>query len=241
MDLKYCCDYKLSLAIGVLAFLFCISCSSSKEARALEETEEDPPQILQESGEQTDSTRDESAKEVVLNYENESTSVTIPIDPQQQDFILELEGLDRGNGDAESDDTEAAEEEQEKDDAEQEQKTDSARPDSTVKQDSLAQANSAEQIKQVMKYFRRAQDLFYRQEYESALEMVNRSLETQPTADALGLKGTIFFMQDNMTSARYYWNRAVEMDPEIPVPDIPELDSIIEDIKATEDQEEEVE
>lgn len=236
MDLKYFCDCKMSLAIGALAFLFCVSCSSSKEAQAPQVPVEDLPQILRASGPQTDTTRNESEEEVTLSYKNKSTSVTIPIDPNKQDFILELKGLERADNTDETEQAEAAEDEQERDDREQAEDTRRSRPDSTVMEDSLVQANMAKKIRQVLKDFRKAQDLFYRQDYKGALDMVNRSLETQPTSDALGLKGTIFFMQDDISSAKYYWNRAVEMDPDIPVPNIPELDSFIRDIKSTEDQ-----
>jgi tetratricopeptide (TPR) repeat protein len=195
---------------------------------------EDLPQILREARPQDDTTRNDPSDDVKLKYEGNGTSVTIPIDPQSQDFILELKGLERQGGPEKSDKPKVQAEQKKQKQVNKRVR----RPDSTINQDSLVQAQVAEKIKQVLKDFRRAQNLFYRKDYKGALEMVNRSLETQRTADALGLKGTIFFMRDDISSAKYYWNKAVQMDPEIPVPNIPELETFINEIKATEDQQE---
>lgn len=213
MDLRYYCEYKIWMFIAVVVGIVCTSCSSSKETANSQIPAEDLPNILREvANTPADSNRGNHNEPVTLNYENKSTSISIPIDPEQQEFVLELKGLKEGN--------------------EVQEDT------STVQRDSLHQEEMAKKIKQVLKDFRKAQDLFYREDYKGAMERINQSLETQETADALGLKGTIFFMRDNMSSAKYYWNRAVEMDPDIVLPDIPEVRSMIEQIKATEDQEE---
>jgi tetratricopeptide (TPR) repeat protein len=197
------------LLIGLLVVI--VSCSGSKETTNSIPVE-DLPKILREaSNAGQDSAEQQSSEPMTLNYKNESTDLTIPIDPQGQDFVLELEGV------------KAQEEEP---------------ADSLALQDSVVQERMAEKIKEVLKTFRRAQNLFYRQDYKGAMEMVDESLELQETADALGLKGTIYFMRDDLSSAKYYWNKAVQMDPEIPVPDIPELESLIEDIKDSEETEE---
>jgi tetratricopeptide (TPR) repeat protein len=193
------------------------ACGGSKEAAGPSVPVEDLPQILREvSRAEKDTAKKDPKKPLTLNYKNESTDVTIPLDPQGQEFVLELQGVEK----------------------EQSTQQQEQMPDSVMIQDSVVQAHMAQKIKKVLKTFRRAQDLFYRQDYKGAMEMVDQSLELQQTADALGLKGTIFFMRDNMSSAKYYWNKAVQMDPELPVPDIPELESLIRDIKESEDSKE---
>lgn len=240
MDLKYCCDFKIHLFVGVLAILICTSCSTPEKTQTPQVPVEDLPQILQEARPQVDTTTNDPSDDLKLKYRNNSTSVTIPIDPQSQDFVLELKGLDQGPRGLMGQNADSTRQVQQgKRSQPRDNRTNrTSRPDSTIMQDSLVQAKMAENIKQVLKDFRRAQDLFYRQDYEGALDMVNRSLETQRTADALGLKGSIFFMMDKISSAKYYWNKAVLMDPEIPVPNIPELETLIQDIKETEDREE---
>lgn len=212
MELRCYCDYNWGKVILMGTLLFCISCAGAKEANL---PSENMTQLLHEEPvSEQDTVARSTNTDLKLNYENESTNVTIPIDPQNQEFILELKGVHQ----------KGYEEDRSK--------------DSSVKQDSIVQEKMAKQIKKVLKDFRRAQDLFYREDYKGAMEKVNSSLEIQETADALGLKGTIFFMRNNMSSAKYYWNRAVQMDPEIPVPNIPELESLIKDIKSNEDSEE---
>lgn len=219
MDLKYCYVYK-TLRFLLVALVFTgISCSGAKEASNHSIPVEDLPQILKEvSNSDKDSVNQQRNRNVTLNYKNESSDVEIPLNPQGQDFILELKGVEREEG------------EQQKELA-----------DSLAAKDSVISAleeQMEENIKKVLKDFRRAQDLFYREDFKGAMEKVNESLDVQETADALGLKGTIYFMQDEMSSAKYYWNKAVQMDPELPVPDIPELESLIRDIKESEEIEE---
>ena len=88
-----------------------------------------------------------------------------------------------------------------------------------------------QKIQEVMRNFYRAQQLFYEEDFDGAMEMVDASLELQETAAALGLKGTIYLMIDDLPSARSYWEQAVAKDPEIPTPDIPEIEAIIDDIQ----------
>lgn len=217
MDLRYYSDYRIWIFLTFFIGLTCTSCSSSKETASSQVPVEDLPDILREvSNTPADTMERDKNEPVTLNYENKSTSISIPIDPNQQEFVLELKGLKEEN----------------------KEKNEEQSKITNAQQDSLNQEEMAKKIKQVLKDFRKAQDLFYREDYKGAMERVNQSLETQETADALGLKGTIFFMRDNMSSAKYYWNKAVDMDPDIVLPDIPEVRSMIEQIKATEDQEE---
>jgi hypothetical protein len=79
----------------------------------------------------------------------------------------------------------------------------------------------AVEMRQIMRDFRKAQDAFFKKEYEAALEAVNRSLLTLETADALALKGSIYYVMKNIPKAKTYWAKAVKLDPEIVVPEIP--------------------
>ncbi len=207
MESRYYCDYSLYIIGCLCVVLLFGSCSTPQQSAQI--PVEDLPQILREVKQTPAIDTTSNEDDVKLQYSNESTNVTIPINPQNQDFILELEGLQR----------------------------EVPKPDSVSLQDSVVQKKMAQKIKQVLRDFRRAQDLFYREDYKGAMERIDSSLETQQTADALGLKGTIFFMRDNISSAKYYWNKAVQMDPDIPVPDIPELESLIKEIKGTEESE----
>ena len=149
----------------------------------------------------TDSDNSPSKEIITVNYLNESSNIQIKLDPSKEQFYLDLRGM---------------------------------RPvdkDSIVVIDSSLVQNRARDIKSLLANFRKAQDLFYLGEYKKSLEFVDKTLEIQETADAYALKGTIFFMLENITAARANWNRAVQMDPNIPIPSIPELETLIQEIR----------
>jgi tetratricopeptide (TPR) repeat protein len=138
---------------------------------------------------------------ITVNYLNESSNIQIKLDPSKEQFYLDLRGM---------------------------------RPvdkDSIIVIDSSLVQNRARDIKSLLANFRKAQDLFYIGDYKKSLEFVDKTLEIQETADAYALKGTIFFMLENITAARANWNRAVQMDPNIPIPSIPELETLIQEIR----------
>jgi tetratricopeptide (TPR) repeat protein len=125
----------------------------------------------------------EKKRELVVSYENKSTSINVPLDLDQP-FYLELKGTPVKQG---------------------------VRYDREL---------VAAEMRQIMRDFRKGQDLFFKKEYEAALDAVNRSLNTLETADALALKGSIYYMMKNIPKARSYWAQAVKLDPEIVVPEI---------------------
>ena len=148
-----------------------------------------------------DSDNSPSKEVITVNYLNESSNIQIKLDPSKEQFYLDLKGM---------------------------------RPvdkDSIVVIDSSLVQNRAKDIQALLTNFRKAQDLFYLGEYRQSLEFVDKTLEIQETADAYALKGTVFFMLENITAARANWNRAVQMDPNIPIPSIPELETLIQEIR----------
>ncbi len=162
------------------------------------------PRALSNSSRTTSfvSTDNTPSKEVItVNYLNESSKIEIKLDPSKEQFYLDLRGI---------------------------------RPvdkDSIIVIDSSLVQNRARDIQSLLTNFRKAQDLFYIGEYRESLEFIDKTLEIQDTADAYALKGTVFFMLENITAARANWNRAVQMDPNIPIPSIPELETLIQEIR----------
>lgn len=127
----------------------------------------------------------EKKRELVVSYENKSTSINVPLDLDQP-FYLELQGTP------------------------------------VKKAVHTNRELMAAEMRQIMRDFRKAQDLFFKKEFEAALDAVNRSLNTLETADALALKGSIYYVLKNIPKARSYWAQAVKLDPEIVVPEISE-------------------
>ena len=150
----------------------------------------------------TETVDDSPSKEVItVNYLNESSNIQIKLDPSKEQFYLDLRGMRP------------------------------AEKDSVVVIDSSLVQSRAKDIQSLLSNYRKAQDLFYLGEYRQSLEFIDKTLEVQETADAYALKGTIFFMLENITAARANWNRAVQMDPNIPIPSIPELETLIQEIR----------
>ncbi|WP_020403676.1 tetratricopeptide repeat protein [Gracilimonas tropica] len=142
--------------------------------------------------------------QIVLNYKNESSGIQISLDPDQDEFFLDLKGMKP------------------------------AEKDTVVIADSTLIKNRENDIREVLSKFRKAQDLFYLEEYTEALRLLNETLEVAETADAYALKGTIHFMMGNQNATRENWNLAVQINPDLPIPSIPELETIINDIKLEE-------
>lgn len=142
-----------------------------------------------------------SGEAVVVTYRNSSSNIQIKLDPSKDQFYMDLSGMTP------------------------------VEKDSVVVKDSTLIKNRAIDIQALLSSYRKAQDLFYLGEYRQALEEVDKTIEIQETADAYALKGTIFFMLENITAAQANWTRAVQMDPNIPVPSIPELETLIEEIR----------
>ena len=138
---------------------------------------------------------------ITVNYLNESSNIQIKLDPSKEQFYLDLRGMRPAD------------------------------KDSIVVIDSSIVQSRAKDIQMLLTNYRKAQDLFYLGEYRQSLEFIDKTLEIQETADAYALKGTIFFMLENITAARANWNRAVQMDPNIPIPSIPELETLIQEIR----------
>lgn len=143
----------------------------------------------------------EKSEIITVTYKNQSSNIQISLDPSKDQFYLDLRGMAPNE------------------------------KDSIIVVDSALVRDRAKDIQSLLTNYRKAQDLFYLGEYRDALEQVDSTLEIQETADAYALKGTIFFMMENLTAARANWNRAVQLDPNIPVPSIPELESLIDEIR----------
>ncbi len=138
---------------------------------------------------------------ITVNYRNHSSNIQITLDPSKDQFYMDLSGMTPLD------------------------------KDSIIVQDTTSLKSRALDIQTLLSSYRKAQDLFYLEEYRQALGEIDKTLQIQETADAYALKGTILFMLDNITAARANWNKAVQMDPNIPVPSIPELETLIDEIR----------
>lgn len=193
--------------IGIIVLFGAFFITGCKSTEGLQETsttnsgENTSEQVSEPGSVEEGSTTTGESEKITVTYKNQSSNIQINLDPNKDQFYLDLRGMAPSE------------------------------KDSIVVADSAMIKNRAKDIQSLLTNYRKAQDLFYLGEYREALEQVDSTLEIQETADAYALKGTIFFMMENITAARANWNRAVQLDPNIPVPSIPELESLIDEIR----------
>ena len=203
MEYKASCGSSVLVRIPIFIFLLIYGCESFENVVDDSANQVPQPQTRAEQ-EQVNSeipTKKTNPSVITITYQNQSSNIQIMLDPNKDEFYLDLSGMVP----------------QEK--------------DSIIVPDSSLNKNRAIDIQTLLTSYRKAQDLFYLGEYRQALEEVDKTLDIQETADAYALKGTIFFMLENITAARANWNRAVQMNPNIPVPSIPELETLIDEIR----------
>ena len=70
-------------------------------------------------------------------------------------------------------------------------------------------------------FYIQAQQKSFNGEYEEALFLINQALRIKETPDALALKGSIYFGLGSTENFVIFWIRALELDPDIPLPPSP--------------------
>ncbi len=201
MEYKVLFDSRLIGNFFIATLLLIIGCKSSENLPA--DSSQNQPQTRQEQEAATSNIPQEvsDTETVTVTYKNGSSNIQLKLNPSRDQFYMDLSGMTP------------------------------TQKDSIVVKDSTLIKNRAIDIQSLLSSYRKAQDLFYLGEYRQALEEVDKTIEIQETADAYALKGTIFFMLENITAAQANWTRAVQMDPNIPVPSIPELETLIDEIR----------
>lgn len=183
------------LCLAILIFV--VSCTPTGQVTENKVSSNKPVPTIDQS--EVQERKDNNS--IKLIYRNRNTDLELHLNPNTDNFILDLKGLNP------------------------------AKKDTVVIADSTLVKNRATDLKNMLSAFRQAQDLFYKGEYNEALLEINKSLRIQETADAYGLKGTIYFMLGRKAATKENWNKAVQLNPNITFPDIPELENIIKEIK----------
>jgi len=203
MDFMLSSDFRKYAVLMLLVSVVagCSSSSNVQDSVTQPASSDEELPSLQQAEEEEGGEENGGSTPIIVTYRNASSNIQVSLDPDRDQFYVDLRGI-----------------------------TPTER-DSVVVIDSTIVKNREADIQTLLSSYRKAQDLFYLGEYREALEEVDKTLEIQETADAYALKGTIFFMMENPTAARANWNRAVQMDPNIPVPSIPELEILINEIR----------
>ncbi len=81
-----------------------------------------------------------------------------------------------------------------------------------------------EDVSRALRMLILAQNAFYAQDIEGALDNINRSLEFFKTAQGYALKGSILYFKGDRVEAVNSWRMALRYDPDIYIPTLEELD-----------------
>lgn len=79
---------------------------------------------------------------------------------------------------------------------------------------------------EVLALIRKAQELFYKKEYEEALKTVDQAIAIKGTAEGHALKGTVYYMLGENGRAEKSWKAALKINP-----DMPGVDDMIQKVK----------
>ncbi len=74
--------------------------------------------------------------------------------------------------------------------------------------------NYIERANRAINFYLKSQTAFRLNQFGQALILINRSLETQFTADACALKGSILYKMGSVNEAFQYWKMAYDSNPE---------------------------
>lgn len=220
------------ILITVAVFTLLSGCSTTAETVQDEEFNDSLINLMEDMSTRIAEKPQNKEERLVLKYTNKSSEIQLELNPNEDDFYLDLSGISPAARDTvyirEPASGARSQNADSKEATPNSQNTEPGTGEEEGKENNTV--NSGDDIRQVLSKFRRAQDLFYLEEYSEALELLNETLDIAETADAYALKGTIHFMLGNRNATRANWNRAVELNPDLPMPNIPELEDMIEEI-----------
>lgn len=126
--------------------------------------------------------------QIVIRYKNKSSDVTLVMDPTVNDVEIQIEG---------------------------EQPEFESNKSEEIYWGNTDELTGSESSKKIVENLRQAQEAFYQKDFTSSMRYVNNSLAIAPTAEAYALKGSIYYMTGKIGNAKVFWERTLEMNPQI--------------------------
>ncbi|MGL1936904.1 MAG: hypothetical protein OCD01_17890 [Fibrobacterales bacterium] len=202
----------------ILGSIVCLSaCSSSSPASSGGRSQQQPRDENEEN------------KQLTIRYSNQSTSIKMEVDPFDEDLYIDMRGgmHSKQSISARTNSVDTVYQISQSDEKSQGQPQGAQRPipNSEVQQN-MQNMKPQQMNNSVLAHIRRAQDSFYKKQYEDAIEAVNQSLQIQKTAEGYALMGSIYYMMDEIPWAITQWRNALELNP-----DMIEIQKMLEKIK----------
>jgi tetratricopeptide (TPR) repeat protein len=173
--------------------------------------------------------QDEKSEQLTIRYSNQSTSIKMDVDPFDEDLYIDMRGGKHSNqsisAKTHSVDTVYQISQSPESSDRGQPKPNKPIPNEQVQQN-MQNMQPQKMNNSVLSHIRRAQDYFYKKQYEDAIDAVNQSLQVQKTAEGYALMGSIYYMMDEIPWAINQWRNALELNP-----DMIEIQKMLEKIK----------
>mgnify|MGYP000968119074 CR=1 FL=1 len=167
------------------------------------------------------------AQVLTIRYSNQSTSIKMDVDPFDEDLYIDMRGGRHKVTGQEA--LEPAKPIIIRDTIREEQKGSEPNKSQDKPQEGMKSPEKLDPAKandKVLAQIRKAQEFFYKNQYEDALDAVNKSLQIQPTAEGYALMGSIYYMMAENEWAIHNWRNALDMNP-----DMVEIQKMLEKIQ----------
>lgn len=130
----------------------------------------------------------ENPNQIIIKYKNNSSDVTLILDPQDNDVEIEVAG---------------------------EQNSYNSNKSEEIYWGNQNELSNADGTRKIVQFLRESQEAFYEKDYDKSMKSVNNALAISPTAEAYALKGSIYYMQGKIGNAKLFWEKTLEMNQNI--------------------------
>ncbi len=207
-----------TLLFNVLAVCLLLSGCASKKKKIGNVVQQKPLVMPDEPDPKENTTK------MQISYGNKSAKVNLLIDVNAQDINLKMSGhpkrmskfpwLDAPNNQSPSaDSTNTGPQSRPQPSKEQAKAED---PWGDVMDIPRKNDLSKKELEQVLTEIRKAQEFFYKKQYQESLEMTKQSLEKQQTAEGYALMGSILYMMGDKSGAKQSWKQSLRLNPDMP-------------------------
>ncbi len=199
-----------------------ISCSSTTPPQSSYNTS-------QENSNNSTAEVDES-KVLTIRYSNQSTSIKMDVDPFDEDLYIDMKGGKHAVSAPPQIQSQTQPKNNTVDTVYAPVKGSKAPIPKSDVEKSMQNLKPKELEVSVLANIRRAQEFFYKNQYDEALNAVNKSLQIQPTSEGYALMGSIYYMMEEIPWAIHNWKNALDLNP-----DMVEIQKMLEKIKRDEE------
>ncbi|MGM0444452.1 MAG: tetratricopeptide repeat protein [Fibrobacterota bacterium] len=158
---------------------------------------------------------DRGSSNLEVSFRTQRGALTYTVNPYDEDVYIEMTGDDPQGSLPDSGTGSERADRQKQNGADMKKENLPAGGDAQL-QDTDQDTLAPEVTERVIALIRSAQEAFYDNRYTDALDKVNMALGLSETAEAHALKGSIYYMMGQSAEAAASWERALQLNPDMP-------------------------